>query len=67
MLTQTLKTKIKTKEDNSVIIYLLNLNNSSTKICGLSMIDWVKKSVKDIKTAELTAMQKEIYNKIIGE
>ena len=30
-------------------------------------INKAKKSVKDIKTAELTAMQKEIYNKIIGE
>jgi len=53
MLNQVLKIQEKKVEDNSLIIYLLNFKNSDTKICGLSMLDWVKKSIKDLPYIEL--------------
>lgn len=55
---QTLVKEIKTtnKDNNSIIVYLLNLKNdtiSSTKLYGLSMLEWVKKSLSDIPYIEL--------------
>ena len=49
--------KIINKDENSVIIYLLNIVddsiNKSTKICGLDMSSWVKKSLNNIPYIEL--------------
>lgn len=54
MLTSTCSVKQKlTKQDDSVIIYLLNLNSGNTSICGLSMTGWVKKAVDSLPYIEL--------------
>ena len=34
-----------TKSDESVIVYLLNIDYGRTMICGLSCLDWVKRAL----------------------
>ena len=45
------------KSDDSVVVYLLNITNQQvnyeTLICGLSMSDWVKKSINKIPYIEV--------------
>lgn len=40
------------KNNDSIIVYLLNVDIGKTKICGLSCLDWVKKSLTNIPHIE---------------
>lgn len=51
MLTETLKIKNKSTENNSMIIFILN-NGDNTLLCGRSMVDWVKKATFNFPTIE---------------
>ena len=40
------------KSDESIIVYLLNVDIGKTKICGLSCLDWVKRALTNIPYIE---------------
>ena len=50
-ITQT-KTNKNISNNDSVIVFLLKLSDGDEKLCGLSMVDWVKKSLDDIPYKE---------------
>ena len=62
MLTETLKSKQINKDNNSIVIFLLNDRTSTTKLCGITMLDWVKKAISNFPTIEFDYSGEELVS-----
>ena len=62
MLTETLKSSQLKKDDVSFVIFLLSDKFSKSKLCGITMLDWVKKAINNFPTIEFDYSGEELVS-----